>query len=563
MANNDQIILDQIIDEQRNSRLPNASKSDFFELYVSEQVLKDYDLSDEEIEYGLTRGSQDGGMDGIYIFVNGELVREDFDHSGLKKNIVIDVVIFQSKTSDSFDEDTLNKFIASTGHLFSLADSLDIFKQVYNEKVIEAVSSFRNLYRGVVARFPSLRFSYYYVSRGDSKNVHQNVVRKTQDLQKVVSGHFPDADYKFLFYGANDLLELARRQPTTSFQMKFSESLTGQDGYILLVRLKDFIDFIRIENGQLRKNLFEANVRDYQGNNQVNEEMQQTLIGDGSEEFWWLNNGVTIVASKAVQGGKILTIEDPQIVNGQQTSTEIYNYFQKADTSNDERSVMVRVIVTNDSITRDRIIKATNSQTQIPAASLRATEKIHRDIEEFLAPFSLYYDRRKNSQKQLGRPTDKIVSIAFLAQAMMSIVLQRPDDARARPSSLIKKEEDYNKIFNPTFPIRVYLIAALIAKKAQTLLRTREDFSSSDKTNILFYVTMHSACLLIGLAKPNAQQISEIQPEKITSEIISNSIDCVVKIYRRMGANDQIAKGPTMLVELKNELSHVFSIPIV
>jgi hypothetical protein len=53
MANNDQIILDRILEQQRKQRSPSASKSNFFESYVVEQVLKDADLSDEEIESGL------------------------------------------------------------------------------------------------------------------------------------------------------------------------------------------------------------------------------------------------------------------------------------------------------------------------------------------------------------------------------------------------------------------------------------------------------------------------------------------------------------------------------
>ena len=71
MANNDQILLNQIVEEQRQVRSPAASRTEFFETYVSEQVLKDYDLSDEEIEYGIVGNGGDGGIDGIFTFANG------------------------------------------------------------------------------------------------------------------------------------------------------------------------------------------------------------------------------------------------------------------------------------------------------------------------------------------------------------------------------------------------------------------------------------------------------------------------------------------------------------
>jgi len=558
MINNDQILLDQIIEEQRITRLPTASKSDFFEQYVAEQVLKDYDLSDEEVEYGLVGGSRDGGIDGVYTFANGELVQEDFDHTILKKNVMIEVVIIQGKTGNSFDEESINKLIAVTGHLFALAQPLDDFIGVYNEGVRDGVGNFRRLYTAIASRFPSLSFSYIFAARGDSADVHPNVRRKVQDLHDVVRRLFPNASYGFTFYGATDLLALARRQPTTTFEMQFTESLTGKNGYIALVRLKDFIKFIRADNHQLRKNLFEANVRDYQGSNQVNEDMQKTLVEGGPEDFWWLNNGVTVVASNAVQGGKVLTVEDPQIVNGHQTSTEIFNYFRSANTEVDERCVMVRVIIANDPVSRDRIIKATNSQTSIPAASLRATEKIHRDIEEYLMPFAIYYDRRKNSQKQLGRPIDKIISIGLLAQSMMAIVLQRPDDARARPSSLIKKDDDYARIFKDTLPIKIYLVAAKIVRAANSFLRTKDDMAQKDRTNLLFYLAMHVSATLSGKAVPDANQLASINPDNVTVDALQHSLAIVEPLYSELGANDQVAKGTELLARLKAKLLEEF-----
>jgi hypothetical protein len=52
-----------------------------------------------------------------------------------------------------------------------------------------------------------------------------------------------------------------------------------------------------------------------------------------------------------------------------------------------------------------------------------------------------------------GRPIERIVSIPYMAQAVMAIVLQRPDTARARPSSLLKKNEDYERLFSLSHPI--------------------------------------------------------------------------------------------------------------
>lgn len=555
MANNDQIILDQIVEEQRTSRFPSVNRSEFFEMYVAEQVLKDFDLSDEEIEAGLVGNGGDGGVDAIYTFANGELVQEDFDYGPLKKNVLIEVVIIQSKMSESFGEDSMHKFIAITNDMFNLSNKLENFKTVYNEGVRSAVEIFRRLFTGTASRFPRLLFRYIYVTRGDSNAVHPNVGRKAGDLQKTINNLFSAAKFEFNFLGASNLLDLARRQPSASHDMGITESLSAKDGYIALVRLTEFSRFVRDEAGQLRKSLFDANVRDYQGDIQVNEEIQKSLRERGKEDFWWLNNGITVVATKAVQSGKVLTIEDPQIVNGQQTSTEIFNYFQSSNTNDEDRCVMVRIIVATEPASRDRIIKATNSQTAIPTASLRATDKIHRDIEEYLSPFGVYYDRRKNSQKNLGRPVERIISIQMLAQSMMAIVLQRPDDARARPSTLLKKDDDYKQLFSSDHPIGIYLVAAKIIKTVQSNLRSRVDLAQKDRANLLFYVAMHVAASLVQKVAPSIADLSSINVDTLTDKSLEDSFGIVKGIYDELGASDQVAKGTQLLSKLKQKLS--------
>ena len=194
-----------------------------------------------------------------------------------------------------------------------------------------------------------------------------------EKLKAVVKKHFPTAEFRFIFLGAAELLALARRSPQVTYPLALAEnpiSSEGQVGFVCLVRLRDFYKFIIDEEGSLRRQIFEANVRDYQGRTEVNDEIQKSLQETTAEDFWWLNNGVSIIASKASLGGKTLTIEDPQIVNGLQTSTEVYNYFKKSNTEKEDRKLLVRVVVPAEEESRDRIIKATNSQTGMPPVPL-------------------------------------------------------------------------------------------------------------------------------------------------------------------------------------------------
>ena len=114
-----------------------------------------------------------------------------------------------------------------------------------------------------------------------------------------------------------------------------------------------------------------------------------------------------------------------------------------------------------------------------------------------------------------------------MAQAIMSISMQRPDDARARPSSLLKRDEDYAKIFSPDHPIELYLVAAKLVKSIHSYLRRAEDISPKDKNNLLFYVAMHAASKLAGQRRPSNKELAKIQPTDITEAILEESVKTV------------------------------------
>lgn len=98
---------------------------------------------------------------------------------------------------------------------------------------------------------------------------------------------------------------------------------------------------------------------------------------------------------------------------------------------------------------------------------LRATDTIQRDIEKYFLCKGYYYDRRKNYYRNLGKSKDKIISINLLSQCIVSLVLpeKNPSRARSNPTSLIKKDEDYNNVFGGKIDFQVYLNSVLIFKK--------------------------------------------------------------------------------------------------
>ncbi len=321
-----------------------------------------------------------------------------------------------------------------------------------------------------------------------------------------------------------------------------------------LVKLRDYLAFLTDERGDLRRHIFDWNVRDYQGDVEVNREIRDTLQEPAAPEFWWLNNGVTIVCSRASSVSKTYSLDNVQVVNGLQTSHTIFGVLRGAGDDHPalESSVLVRILVTGDDPkTRDRVIRATNRQTSVPAASLRATDDIQRDIEAFFLGTGWFYDRRKNFYRNNGKSPERIISIPLLAQAVMAMGLSRPDDSRARPSSLLKRDEDYTKIFSPDIPIKIYLWLAQSQKAVDGFLLSETAMATPpERTNLRFHLAMVAATRLVGSRVHSPRQLRPIvdADTPITAADLTACLGLVRTSFGDFGTEtgdtaDKIAKG--------------------
>ena len=550
---NDQIILAQIIQEKCAESEDELTVPEYFEIYSASEILKDHDLTYDDISYGIVGDGGDGGIDSIYTFLNGELLKEDTEINYNQKKNYVELILIQSKTSSSFKEDAITKFRESAEDLFNLANNPDDFLARYNSDLIEKSKLFRNAYSRLAGTFPRLEIRYYYATQGDE--VHPNVEGKVQKLNDSIKRMFGSAEFSFDFVGASKLLEMTRNVPSTSRILDVSESPIGTDAgsYLCLVHLSKYYSFIS-DSGSLARSIFESNVRDYQGSVIVNTGIRKTLENINSENFWYLNNGITIITPKAVLAGKQLTIEDPQIVNGLQTSHEIYQHFAQLEAPFvDERSVLVRVICEENEEARDRIIRATNSQTSIPPASLRSSDEIHRNIEDFLKANGYYYDRKKNFYKNKGMPVAKIISIPYMAQTMMATILLKPDSARARPSTLINSDVEYRKIFSLDFPIDIYLKVIQIMKAVEIYLKPDNCGLALERktvTNIKYYVAMMVSIGLAGSKEGVFNKICALPSISIAPALLAGSLETVLSEFNELGASDQVAKGSELVAKL-------------
>jgi hypothetical protein len=226
-----------------------------------------------------------------------------------------------------------------------------------------------------------------------------------------------------------------------------------------------------------------------------------------------------------------------------------------------DRKLLVRILSTDDPEIRDQVIRATNSQTQVSDASLRATDKIQRQIESYFLAHGWYYDRRKNFYKNTGKNVERIVSIAYLAQSVMAIGLSQPHNSRARPSTLIRKNEDYTTIFSESLDLSTYLWLAQTQKSVDTFLKELDGVSTSERSNLRFYVSMVAVARVKGakIYAPGMIQYLARDNYILTSEQITDALDyvrdCVARVRQAQGiSEDRAAKSDELTIEVESGL---------
>lgn len=512
MSNNHKVLVDQFVKEIdegldatqfKSSDLRNAYA---FELFSAQCVLRRYNLSDEELESGIVGGGDDGALDGIFTLLDDVLIASDhevftegFNNSNIRKGAILELHLIQAKREDGFKETPYDLAASSLERLLQSRDKSEL-RRFYSEEVIDKIGLFYDLWAAIGTRVPSIKITFHYCAKASTDKVHQKVIDKGNDLCQKLTDLVPGAVAEAPRLGAKELWKIASIAPDYSLDLKFLEYVTGDSSYSGLVSLSNYYAFIADENKNLRGHLFDWNVRDYQGSVVVNSQIAESLDPSDTADFWWLNNGVTVLSSKiSIGANKTFTLDGVQIVNGLQTSHTIHESLSKSgrpSVEDEKRFVQVKVIQTVDEVTRDRIIRATNSQTKVPDASLHATEEIHRQIEAHFHTSGWFYDRRKNFYKNQGKPSSRIISISSLGQAVMAMGLSRPNDARTRPTSLLNDTEDYKTIFDPRLPLALYLWTAVRQRQIESAMKRLT--GAFQRTNYRFHVSLYLATKLVG-----------------------------------------------------------------
>lgn len=559
---NDRFLLDAAFKAHRQQYPLVTDTGDAFEIFCSDLILKQRRLSIDEIRDGVVGGGKDGGLDGVFLFVNGVLIDDKDTLPDHKSDIKIEVIFIQAKHASKMEQVVLQKLESSLPLFLDLEPDQNKLDTHFNSDVQAKALIYRSIIQKYAHADHKVLFKIFYGCRSTNPPAAA-FSELASSLVATCEKQLGTAKCEFAQLGATELYKasVSPEHATRRIKLQPESCIDNNNHFIALVRLKDFLNFITDANGHLDQNMFEFNVRDYEGDTKpVNKGIAQTLINpDPDSDFWWYNNGVTVVATKADVLQKNLVVHDPMIVNGLQTANVLFaNRSAILEKDDDDRRIVLRVISLDKQNLRDGVIKATNSQTNISALALRATDEYQRKIEAYLEIKGYFYERRKNYHKNRGVQASKIIDMARLGQSVMALNLNLPHEARARPGSFLNKLENYNKIFPNGQDMSRFATATALERKLDDWLRNnRSAYDALYRNNLRYHTLMVLAWDIMG---EKSRKTDGVDLKNATANNIKNAFEWVVQEYKTAGGvDDSLSKNKEFTTTLTANWTNIRS----
>lgn len=441
------------------------STEDAFEHFINKCIVNKY--SNERFDPSdITTDPGEKGLDGVAICVNGRVVTSIDELESIKrdaKTLEVKFVFIQSKTSESFDGDEIGTFLYGVRAFFAEAN----LRPNTNVKMENLINLKDKIYEYSVDMPSPPSLDLYYVCCGKWDEGNGLRARINLDIKPLIDSQ-DFSEVTFYPYDSEKIITAykeLKKKISRSFVMEKKVTFPTIEGvkqaFLGLVKCQDFIKILADSDNNMLTNIFEDNVRDFQGYNTVNSEIQETLQNKNDQaRFGLLNNGITIVAKNINAIGDQIEIYDYQIVNGCQTS---YVLFDNRNILTETSYVMVKLIEVTDDEVSDRVIYTTNRQTEVKSEAFIATKHFHKRLQDFYnavdPEYRLYYERRsKQYDLNDSISKNKVITLTQQIQSYLAMFLNEPHSTHRYYGELLRAYE--NKLFLDTDDFDPYYCAS-------------------------------------------------------------------------------------------------------
>jgi hypothetical protein len=421
------------------------------------------DSEDAAVE-ALTGETSDKGIDAVFL-----------DHSAKQ------AFLLQGKYRQ-----TIGAHAESRNDVLALADMSQLIwtNNTFQHDFLNGISArvrgkFRELIRCVTKENYSLKL--YYVTTGKcSDKLREESINRASQMK---------GDAELLMFDARliqavfkDYLEgVAPAVPSLTLRIGCEQSVqtdgnvyrfdpkTKIESWVFSMKAKDVGEMFT--KAGIR--LFARNIRGFLGDTEINRAIATTITTE-PRNFWYYNNGITIVCDRAKKeqhrGEDVLRVDRPQVINGQQTVRTL------SEAESDRASVLVKVIqLPRDTMTEDeyddlvrKIVKATNWQNSIKTSDLVSNDKLQVFLEREMRRVGYHY-LRKRQTKQEARAlyrglAHRAIKKDELAQAVAACIF---DPVLVRKGKEGLFEEQYYRLIFGSRDIAFYLGPYWLMRRVQ------------------------------------------------------------------------------------------------
>lgn len=383
------------------SKADNVSRGKvFLEFYLYDIFSQIVDIDDDEIENGIVDGSNDLGIDFVYIRDKKVLIiQSKYGSSSLNDSNLLLLRDLPSNLNNTKYKKRANKELKSILNEIEKIHDPNyelVFltnQQVTHEKIEDRKESL-NLINNESVEYEILTLSQI-----------------RQEYERVLSLESDSPEEIVFNLGNEDCLKLEH------LESEYETILITQKG----TKIRDLYR-------QHHESLFNYNIRYWLGFNKVNKGMNETIDND-PDRFFYYNNGISAVCEKFEIKDNELICKNFQIINGAQTVTTI----SKSDNSDGLSSLKLLIKIVQGERGKkakspaglnENIVKFNNSQTTINAADFRSNDPVQTFLETYSnsfkftlnSPFKNVFYKRKR-RKDNPKKNSKIISNTDLGKA--------------------------------------------------------------------------------------------------------------------------------------------------
>jgi cold shock CspA family protein len=476
----DRIIEGYLKNFAEENSLSEIDESKTFEYFVNYCVGTKYIFDVFSFEDITVGAGHDTGIDGIAIIVNGHNInsKEDIDFfNKTSGRIDVQFVFVQSKTSSKFESGPIGNFIFGVKDFFEKEPSLKINDGI---KYLRELKEY--IYDLSIDMEKNPVCHMYYATTGkwvSDDNLTGRIDAEVGELRKTSlfsEVKFFPLDSEKLKSTYRELKHKITKEINFEKHTILPQIDNVQEAYIGILSCNEYLNFICDSEENLQKNLFYNNIRDFQGYNPVNVDIENTLKNDAQRgRFGLLNNGITIVAKAINKVGSTFKVIDYQIVNGCQTSHVLY---YNKELLTDDIFIPIKIIVTNDIDITNDIIKATNWQTEVKKEAFESLSPFHKKLEEFYASFDkekntrLYYERRSKQYENQPIRKHLIVTLTTQIKSFLSMFLNEPHSTHRYYGELLKSYQ--HRLFRDDHSFYPYYTSSYAFLLLDDFFRARE-----------------------------------------------------------------------------------------